>query len=139
MPTVPVAPPILIHPSTWKKNSQNSIDQQAEGIISMLELKGKLSTLDERRTVAERELEKLTHHKEQIAELEREAEALKALYRHQATEGLDLYTPQDKHDAYKTLGINVIAYPDGTTELTGSVLVDVNSNSICSKPIERSH
>ena len=31
------------------------------------------------------------------------------LYRQQAREGLDLYTPQDRHDAYKTLGIKVIA------------------------------
>ena len=115
------------------------LDQQAEGIISMSELKGKLAALDERRTVAERELEKLTHHQERIAEFEREAEALKALYRHQATEGLDLYTPQDKHDAYKSLGINVIAYPDGTTELTGTVLGELHSDSIRSKPLDLSH
>ena len=35
------------------------LDQQAEGIITMDELKGKLATLGERRTVAERELEKM--------------------------------------------------------------------------------
>jgi site-specific DNA recombinase len=115
------------------------LDQQAEGIISMAELKGKLAALDERRAMAERELEKLTHHQERMAELERDAEELMTLYREQAREGLDLYTPQDRHDAYKTLGIKVIAHPDGTTELTGSVLVGVDSDSIRSKPIERSH
>ena len=31
-------------------------------------------------------------------------------------------TPQDRHDAYKTLGIVAIAHPDGTAELTGNVL-----------------
>jgi hypothetical protein len=74
-----------------------------------------------------------------MAELERDAEELMTLYREQAREGLDLYTPQDRHDAYKTLGIKVIAHPDGTIELTGSVLVGVDSDSIRSKPIERSH
>ncbi len=81
----------------------------------MSELKGKLAALDERRTVAERELEKLTHHQEQIAELEREAEALKAL------------------------GIKVIAYPDGSIELTGRVFVDVHSDKGEMIPNEEYH
>jgi site-specific DNA recombinase len=110
------------------------LDQQAEGVISMSELKGKLAALDERRMVAERELEKLTRHRERIAELERDAEALMELYTYQAREGLDLYTPQDKHNAYKTLGINVIAHPDGSTELTGSVLAAMRSDSIQLSP-----
>jgi hypothetical protein len=37
---------------------------------------------------------------------------------YQACEGLDLYTPQDRHDACKRLGVRVIAHPDGPTELT---------------------
>ncbi len=104
------------------------LDQQAEGIMSMSELKGKLAALDERRTVTERELEKLTHHQERVAELERDAEALMELYTYQAREGLDLYTPQDRHDAYKAPGIKVIAHPDGSTELTGSVLANFHSD-----------
>ncbi len=35
----------------------------------MSELKGKLAAIDERRTVAERELGNLTHHQKRIAEL----------------------------------------------------------------------
>jgi hypothetical protein len=115
------------------------LDQQAEGIISMTELKGKLAALDERRAVADRELAKLLHHQERIAQLERETEALMERCCFEAREGLDLYTPQDRHDAYKTLGINIIAHPDGSTELTGSVLLDTNSDSIHSTPIGRSH
>jgi site-specific DNA recombinase len=115
------------------------LDQQAEGIISMTELKGKLAALDERRAVADRELGKRLHHQERIAQLERETEALMERCRFEAREGLDLYTPQDRHDAYKTLGINIIAHPDGSTELTGSVLLDIDSDSIRSTPIGRSH
>jgi len=115
------------------------LDQQAEGIISMTELKGKLAALDERRVVADRELAKLLHHQERIAQLERETEALMERCRFEAREGLDLYTPQDRHDAYRTLGINVLAHPDGTLELTGSVLLDIYSDNVRSKPLDLSH
>src|SRR5215203_7192537 len=115
------------------------LDQQAEGIVSMSELKGKLATLDERRTMAERELEKLAHYREHIAKLERDAEALVELYRRQAREGLDLYTPQDRHDAYKALGIKVIAQPGGSIELTGSLLADLRSDKMGAMPNEEYH
>jgi Recombinase zinc beta ribbon domain len=114
------------------------LDQQAEGLITMAELKGKLAALDERRSVAERELEGIAHHQEYLAELERGFEELAALYREQAREGLDLYTPQDRHDAYKSLGIHFIAHPDGSVELNGSVLMGIRSDKVCSKPSERS-
>jgi hypothetical protein len=90
------------------------LDQQAEGIVSMSRLKGKLMEVGERRTVAESELEKLTRHQEHIAELESDVEALVDTYCYQAREVLDLYTPQDRHDAYRKLGLNVIAHPDGS-------------------------
>jgi hypothetical protein len=59
------------------------------------------------------------------------------LYCYQAREGLDLYTPQDRHGAYKTLGIRVIAHPDGSTGLTGSLLAELHSDNMCTIPIER--
>lgn len=89
------------------------LDQQAEGVISMAELKVKLAALDERRTVAERELDKLMRQQERMAQLERDTEALMERYRFEAREGLDLFTPEDRHDAYRTLGLKVIAHPDG--------------------------
>jgi hypothetical protein len=115
------------------------LDQQAEGIISMSELKGKLANLVERRTVAERELEKFARHQERLAELERDAEALMELYRQQAREGLDLYTPQDRHDAYKALSIKVIAHQDGSTELTGNLVADLHSDNVRAMPNEEYH
>jgi hypothetical protein len=54
------------------------LDRQVESVISIAELKGKLADLEERRLGAERELEKLTHHEERMAELERDAVALMA-------------------------------------------------------------
>jgi hypothetical protein len=110
------------------------LDQQAEGLISMAELRGKLATLEERRRVAERELGEIARYEERLAELERGLEELTALYREQAREGLDLYTPQDRHNAYRSLGIHVIAHPDGSTELTGSVLAEARSDKRGSLP-----
>jgi site-specific DNA recombinase len=105
------------------------LDQQAEGIITMGELKSKIADLQERREIAERELEEVTRRQERVAKLEREAETLMEHYRFQAREGLDLFTPEDRHDAYKALGIKVIAHADGMVELTGrSVLGAANSD-----------
>jgi site-specific DNA recombinase len=100
------------------------LDQQAEGIITIGELKSKIAGLQERREIAEQELEKLTHHQERVAKLECEAGALVEHFRFQAREGLDLFTPEDRRDAYKALGLKVIAHADGVAELTGSAIVE---------------
>jgi hypothetical protein len=54
------------------RRREGHLDQQAEGLISMAELKEKLARLEEHRDVAERELGKLARHHEHLAELERE-------------------------------------------------------------------
>jgi hypothetical protein len=116
------------------------LDQQAEGLISMAELKAKLAGLNKKRDAADSELEKLARNREIIAELERDAKALMERYRFEAREGLDLYTPEDRHDAYRTLGLKVIALPDGTIEVTGDALtMDTCGDSVRSTPSERSH
>jgi hypothetical protein len=71
-----------------------------------------------------------------MAELERDAEVL---YRLQAREGLDPFTPEDKHETYKTLRIKVIAHPDGSVELTGRVFADVHSDNGGMIPNEEYH
>ncbi len=55
-------------------------------------------------------------------------------YSYQAREDLDLYTPQNRHDACKRLGVRVIAHPDGPTELTGSLLAELHSDIVCMIP-----
>ena len=94
----------------------------------MAELKSKIADLQERKDIAEQELEKLTHHQERVAKLECEAEALIEHCRLQALEGLDLFTPEDRHDAYQALGIKVTAHADGAAELTGSAIVGASSS-----------
>jgi hypothetical protein len=122
-----------------ERRRDGHLDQPAEGFISIAELKKKLADLEERREVAQRELGKLARHHEHRAELERNAEALLERYTFEAREGLDLYTPEDRHDAYRALSIEVISYPVGTVELSGSALGEVRSDGIRPKPIEQSH
>jgi hypothetical protein len=54
--------------------------------------------------------------------LKLKTEALIEAYSHKARAGLVLYTPQDRFDAYKALGVKLIGYPDGTRELIVGVL-----------------
>jgi hypothetical protein len=54
-----------------------------------------------------------------------------------AREGLDLFTPEDRHETYKALGIKVIAHPGGSIELTGRVFVDVHNDNSGMIPFER--
>jgi site-specific DNA recombinase len=121
-----------------ERKRDGHLDQQAEGLISIAELKNKLADLEERREVAQRELGKLARHHEHMAELERNAEALLERYTFEAREGLDLYTLKDRHDAYRALGIEVISYPDGMVVLTGSALGEVRSDPVRSKPMDLS-
>ncbi len=93
-------------------------DMAAEGLIDFDELRAKLDALETARKTAARELEAVRSHAEQLASLKLETEALIEAYSHRAREGLDLYTPQDRHDAYRALGLKVTAHPDGTVERT---------------------
>ena len=90
----------------------------AEGLIDFDELRAKLDALETARKTAARELEAVRSHAEQLASLKLETEALIEAYSYRAREGLDLYTPQDRHDAYRALGLKVTAHPDGTVERT---------------------
>jgi hypothetical protein len=84
-------------------------------------------------------LGRLVRREEHLAELKRDAQALMERYSLEARKGLDLYTTEDRHDAYRALGINVIAYPDGTLELTGDAIGELRSDSMRSKPMDLSH
>jgi hypothetical protein len=59
-------------------------------------------------------------------------------YSFEVREGLDLYTPEDRHDAYRALDLKVIAYPDGAFELIGNSLPTVSSERVRSMPSDRS-
>jgi site-specific DNA recombinase len=86
-------------------------DQQAEGLITLDELRAKLSSLEETRTIAQRELEALRGRRERIEELERNKEAILEHYARIAPEALDSLIPEERHHLYGMLGLEVVIHP----------------------------
>lgn len=53
-------------------------------------------------------------------------------------EGLDLFTPEDRHQAYKELRLKVIAHPDGSIEAEGVFNMDELASLLCTGESARS-
>jgi site-specific DNA recombinase len=103
----------------------------AQDAISLEDLKARLAELEELRELAKGELEKLRHHEEEIAQLERDRDAVLEGYASASDEVLDNLTPEQRHNLYRSLRIEVLAHADGTTEI---VLGDLLSyEEICTE------
>jgi flagellar motility protein MotE (MotC chaperone) len=94
-------------------------DQQAEGLITLDELRAKLSNLEETRTTAQQELEALRGRRERIEELERDRDVLVERYAGMVPEVLDALSPEERHHVYKLLKLRVRVDADGTLEVDG--------------------
>ena len=94
-------------------------DQQAEGLITLQELRAKLSALEEARTVAQRELNALRSRREHIEQLENDADTILGHYAGMVPEALDALTSEERHRYYKMLRLKVLLHADGSTEITG--------------------
>ncbi len=105
-------------------------DQQAAGLMTLDELAAKLSELDDARTVADRELAKLRGAAEEVEALERDAAALLAHYERVAPGRLDALSPEQRHNVYRVVRLEVLARPDGNLEASGDVPLDVSTLSI---------
>ena len=108
-------------------------DQQAEGLITLDELRTKLAALEETREAARRELVALKDRRDWIEDLERDAETLLEHYARMVPEALDNLTPEERHRVYKMLRLNAIMYRDGRVEITGAftgLLDAMSSNSV---------
>jgi hypothetical protein len=99
-----------------------------EGLLSSDELREKLAHLQEQRRTAERELETLRTRIERLGNPELEADALLEQYAGMAPEGLDAFTPEDRHHAYKALKLKVTAHPHGDMEASGIIS---GTSSLC--------
>jgi site-specific DNA recombinase len=95
-------------------------DQQAEGLITLDELRSKLAALEETRSTARRELAALKEHRERIEHLEQDANALLEHYASMVPEALDGLTPEERHRIYKMMRLKVTMYADGLAEVTGA-------------------
>jgi site-specific DNA recombinase len=94
-------------------------DQQAEGLITLDELRAKLSALEETRTVAQRELDALSSRQEHIERLEKDADVILERYAGMVPGALDNLTSEERHRIYKMLRLKVLLHADGSTEITG--------------------
>ena len=92
-------------------------EMAAADLISFDELRTRLLELDETRESAERELAIIGTHKERVAELEADRDALLASLMDIAPIALDSLTPEERRRFYKLLGLRVIAYPNGQLEV----------------------
>ncbi len=92
----------------------------AEAAITLDDLKARLAEVGELRETAHREPERLRHHEEEIAGLERDRDALLAHYEGMAPGVLDALTPQERRNFYALLRLEVLSRPDGSLELRGA-------------------
>jgi site-specific DNA recombinase len=95
-------------------------DQQADGLITLDELRCKLAALEETRGTARKELADLKVRQERIEHLEHDASALLEHYASMVPEALDNLTPEEHHRIYKMMRLNVTMYADGLAEVTGA-------------------
>jgi site-specific DNA recombinase len=94
-------------------------DMAAEGLITFDELRVKLKSVEETRQVARHELAALEERRARLVDLERDKATLLEIYSEKVSKGLDHFTPEDRHDAYKKLRLSVLVHPGGDLEVTG--------------------
>lgn len=102
-------------------------DMAIQGLLDYDELRTKLASLEETRKAAEYELVALKDHREHIAELERDKEAVLEHYSAIAPEALDLLAPEECRHLYGLLRLKALQHPDGTTEVELSGAPESNS------------
>jgi recombinase-like zinc beta ribbon protein len=102
----------------------------AENAITLDDLRARLTELEELRETANGELERLRHHEDEIAELERDRDALLAHYEVMAPEALDALTPEERRNLYTLLRLEVRLSLDGSLELRGAAIPE-GLTSVC--------
>jgi hypothetical protein len=85
--------------------------------MTLADLKARLAELEQECQVAERKLASLRLREREIADLERDRDALLESYAGASEEALDSLTPKQRHNLYKSLRIEVLAHADGSTEI----------------------
>jgi hypothetical protein len=111
-------------------------DQQAEGLITIDELRSKLASLEETRKTALRKLEVLRNHQEHIAKLEASRDALLESYAEIAPGALDSLTAEQRQRFYTLLHIEIPLAPGGSFEVRG-VAFPGGLRSVCEQDTSR--
>jgi site-specific DNA recombinase len=104
------------------------LDLAAEGIMDRDELRAKLAELQEDRETAEREIAAIEGRREQLEQMERDRETVMEHYAGTVPEALDDLSPEERHQIYKMLRLEVLAYPDKSLEVSGAILAGAEEN-----------
>ena len=94
-------------------------DMAAGELITFDELGAKLGELEETRKSAERELAALRGRQEITEQLERDRETLLEHYAKMVPEALAELTPEERHQVYRMLRLEVYIHLDGDLEIRG--------------------
>jgi site-specific DNA recombinase len=115
----------------------------ARGSITDSELDEVLSDLEQTRQTAESELVALRNRQETIEVLERDRDALMESYAGMLPEALERLGPEERHNVYRMLRLEVAAHPDGALEAWGTLsgtlrLACENGRPVCNGEPARS-
>jgi site-specific DNA recombinase len=110
----------------------------ARDSITDAELDEALAELEETRSTAEHELASLQSRQEAIEALERDRDALLEHYASIAPEALEVLTPEERHQLYRMLRLEVVIRPDANLEVSGvfGEAVSLRDTDLVSKYLE---
>jgi site-specific DNA recombinase len=95
-------------------------EMAADGLITLDELRIRLSELANTRSMAERELKALQNHKERMVDLETDREALLDSLVSIAPDALDSLRSEERHHLYKMLKLKVVVCQGGALDVSGT-------------------
>jgi len=95
-------------------------EMAASDLITFEELRERLSSLDENRITAERELDAIRERRDRLDELERDRDAVLDSLVEIAPQALGSLTPEERNRFYKLLRLQVVVGLDDTLEISGA-------------------
>ena len=98
------------------------LDLAAEGFMEREELRAKLAELLEARAAAERGLAAIDGRRERLDAMERDRERVLEYHTALVPGALDVLSPEERHQLYKLLRLEVLAYPDKSLEVSGVIV-----------------
>jgi hypothetical protein len=104
------------------------LDLAAEGILDRDELRAKLAELQEDRERANREIAAIEGRRERLEQMERDRETVMEHYAGMIPGSLDDLGPEERHQIYKMLRLEVLAYPDKSLQVRGAILAGEAEN-----------
>jgi hypothetical protein len=103
-----------------------------EELITFEELKERLEGLEEAKKTVQGKLESISLHRQRLDELECSAEDLVRQYAAIVPESLDVISPEERHQLYKTLKMRVLVNAEGTVtvETVLSEVTETDQSSV---------